>query len=350
MNAICQKLTRLVEACVEQGRIPDAAIRAGIRFRLRQRLTELPINNPVAAAQWTKEFIQQMDKSPIAPLPHLPNQQHYEVPPAFFGEVLGPRRKYSCCHWAPGTQTLAEAEQDALRITCQRAEIEDGMTILDLGCGWGSLSLWLAEHYPESKITAVSNAPAQRAYIQSQAEQAGLNNLNCLTADMNAFSSENRFNRIVSIEMFEHMRNYRQLYRKIANWLQPEGKFFKHIFCHRSLPYTFEDKEDNDWMARHFFSGGMMPSDMLPLYFQDELELTQHWRWHGDHYVKTLQAWLKQMDDKREGIWPIFQDTYGEQSPLWWIRWRLFFLACDELFAYDGGREWWIGHYLFKKR
>ncbi len=343
-------LSRLVESWVERGDLPDSVIRAGIRYRLRQRLAELPMDDPEAAADWTRAFVQSMAAAPIAPIPQKPNEQHYEVPEAFFGQVLGPRRKYSCCYWGPGVSTLQQAEREALRITCERAELSDGQDVLELGCGWGSLSLWMAEYYPNSRITVFSNSSGQRRYIQAQADAQGLKNLTVLTADMNAFDTEDRFDRVVSLEMFEHMRNYQRLYQNVARWLRPGGRFFKHIFCHRSLPYLFEDKDDDDWMARHFFSGGMMPSDALPLYFQDELRLVDKWRWHGTHYVKTLEAWLELMDSRKDAIWPIFEGTYGKDTPLWWVRWRLFFLACSELFAFDHGREWWVSHYLFEKR
>ncbi len=334
---------------VEQGMVPDAVVRAGIRRRLKHRLEELPLQDCEAASRAVQQFVQEMDTAEVAPLPDKANEQHYEVPAAFFAQVLGPCRKYSCCYWGPVEPSLEQAERAALRITCERAELEDDMDILDLGCGWGSLSLWMAEHYPKSRITAVSNANAQRAFIISEAETRGLSNIEVITADMNDFAIESQFDRVVSVEMFEHMRNYRLLYERIADWLRPGGKFLKHIFCHRAVPYAFIDRDASDWMARHFFSGGIMPSDDLPLYFQDRLKLVSRWRWNGQHYEQTLNAWLAQMDQCKAAAHPILAQTYGEDIDLWWMRWRIFFMACAEQFAYDNGQQWWVSHYLFQR-
>jgi cyclopropane-fatty-acyl-phospholipid synthase len=291
-----------------------------------------------------------MDRSPIALVPELANEQHYEVPPEFFSLVLGDRAKYSCCHWGDGVQTLDEAEIEGLEITCRHAGIEDGMDVLDLGCGWGSLSLWIAEHYPNTRITSVSNSGPQGDHIRRLAEERGLRNLRVLTADMNDFDPAGTFDRIVSVEMFEHMRNHRELFRRINGWLNPGGRFFMHIFCHRSCVYEFLDEGPSDWMGRHFFSGGIMPSDNLPLRFQHHLKLVRQHRWGGRHYERTANAWLENMDRQRERIMPILARTYGEErADQWFGRWRIFFMACAELFAFNNGQEWYVSHYLFDR-
>ena len=334
---------------VEKGLVPDVAVRAGIRHLLRQRLDEIEAGDCDAAARELDAFVEMMDGSPIAPLPEKANEQHYELPPEFFDEVLGAHRKYSSCYWKPGEASLDNAEADALRITCERAGLEDGQRVLELGCGWGSLSLWMARNYPESAITAVSNSGSQRRFIEAEAKRRGLANLKIITADMNDFAIDERFDRVVSLEMFEHMRNYRRLFRRVHDWLVPGGRFFMHIFVHRLVPYEFVVRDDSDWMSRYFFSGGIMPSDALPLRFQDDLRLKRQWRWDGRHYARTLNTWLERMDARRQTLMPILQSVYGEQAPVWWVRWRLFFMACAELFDYNRGQEWYVGHYLFER-
>ena len=334
---------------VEQGLVPDRVVRAGIRRLLQQRLQEIEAGDVAAAAERAAEFVAMMDASPVAPLPEKANEQHYEVPAEFFTEVLGAQRKYSSCFWPSEETTLEEAETEALAITCERAEIGDGMRILELGCGWGSLTLWMARHYAGAQITAVSNSASQRQYIEEQARQAGLQNIRVMTADMNDFAIEERFDRVVSLEMFEHMRNYRCLFERVHDWLVPGGRFFMHIFCHRLVPYEFVERDASDWMSRHFFSGGIMPSDALPLYFQDHLRLCRQWRWNGQHYERTLNAWLARMDARKQQVMPILKAVYGDDAGLWWMRWRVFFMACAELFGYNDGREWWVGHYLFER-
>ena len=335
---------------VEQGLVPDRVSRAGIRRLLKERIRELQPDNCEQVAARVTAFVDMMDGSPVAPLPDKANEQHYEVPAAFFNEVLGPRAKYSCCYWEDGVDQIADAEQRALEITCDRARLQDGLEILELGCGWGSLTLFMAERYPQARITAVSNSGSQRAHILQQAQRRGLANIRVLTADMNDFDTERRFDRVVSLEMFEHMCNYRRMFARVAEWLNPGGLFFMHIFCHRNSPYAFVDRGPSDWMSRYFFSGGIMPSDELPLYFQQDLKLYQRWRWDGQHYEKTSNAWLERMDQRREQIMPILRETYGEQdAETWWVRWRLFFMACAELFGFNDGNEWWVSHYLFEK-
>jgi len=208
----------------------------------------------------------------------------------------------------------------------------------------------MAEHYPKAQVTAVSNSHSQRRYIETLAVERNLRNLKVITADMNAFETTDSYDRVVSVEMFEHLRNWRRMFQQVHGWLRPGGRFFMHVFCHRDTPYLFEDRGADDWMSRHFFSGGMMPSDDLPLHFQDHLTLLDHWRWSGRHYEKTANAWLATMDSRRESVLRVLAATYGEaQATLWWQRWRLFFMACAETFAYDGGDTWWVGHYLFER-
>lgn len=334
----------------EQGVLPDGLVRAGIRRLLRERLASLDAGDCAHRAAYVERFVRAMDAAPIAPVPHLANMQHYEVPADFFGHVLGPRRKYSACYWPEGTTTLDQAESAALAATCERAGLESGMRILELGCGWGSLTLWMAERYPECQIVAVSNSVSQHEHIRATAASRRLGNVQVVTRDMNDFRSDERFDRVVSVEMFEHMRNYRTLLARIHGWLVPGGRFFMHIFCHRALPYEFADRGANDWMGRHFFSGGIMPSDELPLRFQDDLRLLERWRWNGQHYEKTANAWLANLDGRRKLALPILERAYGAQAaPRWYGRWRMFFMACAELFGYDRGEQWWVSHYLFER-
>ncbi len=334
---------------VEQGYVPDRVVRAGIRRLLQQRIDEIESRDCEAAGERLRAFVDMMDSSPIAPIPEKANEQHYEVPAEFFAEVLGAQRKYSSCYWRNRQQSLEQAEAEALEITSQRARLGDGQRILELGCGWGSLTLWMARRYPGSQVTAVSNSASQREYIEARAAEEGLGNVRVITADMNDFSAEQQFDRVVSLEMFEHMRNYRRLFARVHDWLAPGGLFFMHIFCHRLVPYEFVDRDSTDWMSRHFFSGGIMPSDALPLCFQDHLRLCEQWRWNGRHYEQTLNAWLARMDSRKARIMPILEATYGEDAEIWWMRWRIFFMACAELFGYNDGQEWWVSHYLFER-
>ena len=332
----------------EAGLLPDSLVRAGIRRLLRQRLAAIHADDRELSTRIESGFVELMRDSEVAPVPELANEQHYEVPAAFFDAALGEHRKYSCCFWQPGTETLDEAEADALRITCERARIENGQAILDLGCGWGSLSLWIAGRYPQSRVTAVSNSQSQHDFITAQAKARGLDNLEVRVCDMNDFDTDARYDRIVSVEMFEHMRNYEVLYARVARWLAPQGLFFKHIFCHRTTPYEFVDQGPQDWMSRHFFSGGIMPSFDLPLHFQRDLQLVDRWAWNGQHYARTSNAWLQRMDRQRGKIMPILNATYGEaMASTWFVRWRIFFMACAELFDFNEGEEWFVGHYLF---
>lgn len=344
-------IAKAASELAESGLIPDSVIRLGIRRLVEERRQQISGDGGGSNAVDIDGFVAMMDNSDIALVPDLANEQHYELPAEFFVRVLGKNRKYSCGYWADGARTLDEAEQAALRITCQRAGIADGQRILDLGCGWGSFSLWVAQHYPGCSITAVSNSATQRAFIEREARTRGISNLRVITADMNYFRCDERFDRIVSIEMFEHMRNYRALYARVSRWLAVDGYFFMHIFCHRHSAYEYVDAGPADWMSRHFFSGGIMPSEDLPFRFGQHLAPIEHWRWDGTEYRETAEAWLRNMDAGKDTIMPIFDEVYGSQdSQRWWMRWRMFFLAVSEMFAYNDGREWGVGHYLFRAR
>ncbi|MBD3403758.1 methyltransferase domain-containing protein [candidate division GN15 bacterium] len=336
---------------VERGMVPEPIVRVGVRRLLRERLAEETSGSPQAQTARIQTLVDEMSSSPVALVPEKPNEQHYEVPPAFFEYTLGPHLKYSCCYWPKGTGSLESAEAAMLALTCQRAELRDGMEILELGCGWGSLTLWMARAYPDAKITAVSNSAPQKAFIDYRARVAGLENIEVITADMNDFAIERQFDRVVSVEMFEHMRNYRELMRRIAGWLKPQGKLFVHIFCHSRFAYPFVSDGPGDWMAEHFFTGGLMPSDNLLLHFQEDLRLQTRWRVNGEHYARSARAWLDNMARNRRKIIELFSDVYGPgEGKRWYVRWRLFFIACEELWGYNEGEEWLVSHYLFKKR
>ena len=335
-------MTPLREKLLDRDLIPDAFIRAGIRQLLKTNLQEVSkLDQP--------QFLASLAASPIAIATAAANVQHYEVPAEFFALCLGPRRKYSSCLYEKPANTLAEAEIDMLRKTCRHAQLEDGQRILELGCGWGSLSLWMARNYPKSTIVGVSNSASQREYIQSQITQLGLTNLEIRTADMNDFDPRAQFDRVVSVEMFEHMRNWPALLKRIRTWLHPSGKLFLHVFSHAQFAYPYEDRGPGDWMARYFFTGGIMPSHRMIYNFNEDLQVEKDWRINGNHYSRTLEDWLKNLDANRKPALALFDQVYGPSESLkWLVRWRVFLMACSELFSYRGGEEWGVSHYLLQ--
>ena len=329
----------------ENGLIPYSLIRMGIRTRLRNKLKREASRTP----NYMERLRVELGRSPVASHTAEANQQHYELPPEFFKLALGKHLKYSSCYWPEDYDTLDAAERASLEQVASRARLEDGQRVLDMGCGWGSFTLWAAKEYPNSTFTAVSNSNLQRTFIEKQATERVLPNVKVITADMNVFEPSDTYDRIVSIEMLEHMSNYEALFERVASWLNKNGRFFAHVFSHRNYAYKYDASNESEWMARYFFTGGIMPSHSLLPSFDKHLKLIDSWKLEGTHYQKTCEAWLMNMNSNSERIKEIFSRCYGEQNANRWLwRWRLFFLACSELFGYKNGKEWGVSHYLFK--
>ena len=335
----------------ERGLVPDALLRQGIRRMCAQRLAEECEGGLEAQSRRDAELIDSLRSSPVAIHTEAANAQHYELPPAFFRLCLGRRFKYSSCYYPTGSETLDQAEDAMLALYGERAALADGQEILELGCGWGSLTLWMAERYPNARITAVSNSAPQREHIETQCRERGLRNVWVITRDVNQLELEtDRFDRVVSIEMFEHMRNYQILMQRIRSWLKPGGQLFVHIFAHRTLMYPYETEGEDNWMGRHFFTGGLMPAADTLLHFQQGLSLQQRWLLDGTHYEKTSNHWLANQDRNRDAVMAVLEQAYGaDGAKLWFQRWRMFWMSCAELFGYDHGREWLVAHYRFAR-
>ncbi len=324
--------------------LPDAVIRAVISELCARTAARLAAPGNMSDF----EFARVLTTRPIAEHTEAANSQHYEVPAAFFARMLGPNRKYSCCFYKEPSSTLQEAEEEALRQTVANADLQDGQRILELGCGWGSLSLWMARQFPRARITVVSNSRSQRRAIEETAAARGLLNLRVVTADMNEFIPDMRFDRIVSVEMFEHMMNWRALLTRVRSWLVPDGRFFMHVFTHRTGAYLFDRNDREDWIAQHFFTGGIMPSHGLIRQYEDLFVVEKEWRWSGTHYQRTALDWLANFDADRDRILQVLQPVYGDETALWMRRWRWFFLATAGLFGHDEGREWGVSHYRLR--
>ncbi len=334
----------LAASAAERMPVPDRITRAGI-YALVERTRRALVASDADAA---RRFADGMHAYPIAMAAADANAQHYEVPAAFFDLVLGPQRKYSCCLFPTAATSLTQAEELALTATAQRADLRDGQTILELGCGWGSLTLWMAAAFPDAKILAVSNSRSQRAHILRLAQARGLHNIEIVTADVNTFRPDRTFDRVVSVEMFEHMANWAALLGNIRTWLKPDGRLFVHVFAHRSTPYRFDHTDRSDWIAQHFFTGGLMPSRLLMYEFGDRFEVDAEWWWNGTHYARTADAWLANFDRNAAAVRRVLEPVYGSQTSLWMRRWRLFFLATSGLFGHANGNEWGVAHYLLK--
>jgi cyclopropane-fatty-acyl-phospholipid synthase len=328
---------------VERAPLPDALTRAGVSFMCEKRRRAVHRDRPGDAL-----FAAWMAQRPVAEHTDTANEQHYELPPRFFELSLGPNAKYSCCLYPTGNESLEQAELAALAATAEHAALEDGQHILELGCGWGSLSLYMAARFPNARITAVSNSRPQGEHIRARAAARGLTNLTVLTADMNAFAPDGQFDRVVSVEMFEHMANWRELLGRVKTWLRPDGRLFLHVFSHRQYPYRFDTADKSSWIAQYFFTGGIMPSHALIGQFADVFALEREWWWEGTHYEKTARDWLALFDARVDEIEPVLRDVYGTQTPLWMRRWRLFYLATAGLFGHRGGSEWGVSHWLLK--
>jgi len=334
---------------VEKNWVPDKVLRYFIRKLCKQRLRDetLKYHNIGEKLKWVEE----LKNSPIAIETDKANEQHYEVPARFYQLTLGKNLKYSSSLFADKSTSLDEAESKMLELYCERAEVKDGMDILDMGCGWGSLSLHLAKKFPNASITGISNSASQREFILKKTTELGLNNVNIITANINDFEINSQFDRVMSVEMLEHVRNYQILFKRVNKWLRSDGKVFIHIFCHKEVAYPFEVHDDSDWMSKYFFTGGQMPALNLFYHFQDHLKIVQKWKVSGLNYSLTSERWLDNIDKNKEEILEIFKDVYGAKEAMkWFVYWRVFFMSCAELFGYKNGEEWLVGHYLMEKK
>ncbi len=350
---LSDRATALFIDAAERGLVPDFFLRAGIRYLCAERLRELTGPNLTAEQLRLQEYVDGLRRAPVAVATREANEQHYEVPAEFYRLVLGKNLKYSSAYYPPGVDSLDQAEDLALETTIQRADLRDGMRILELGCGWGSLTLAMARKFPKAKITALSNSKSQRAFILEKAMLEGLTNVDVLTRNVaeGLGVPTNAFDRVVSVEMFEHMKNYGRLLARISDVLVPGGKLFVHIFTHRRFAYPFETEGEDNWMGKYFFTGGQMPSHDLLLHFQRDLQIEAQWAWDGTHYSRTAEDWLKNQNENRDAILALFERTYGNpvDARRWFERWRIFFLSCAELFGYAHGQEWGVSHYRFTK-
>lgn len=342
----------MLDRLLEKDLVPDILIRAGIRRLLAQRLREESATTREEEQRRLESFVAGLADMPIAINTAESRTQHYEVPTAFYQAVLGPNLKYSCCLFEKPGMTLGEAEEAMLSLYAQRARLANGQDILELGCGWGSLTLWMAEHFPKARITAVSHSRTQKEHIDLAATRRGLTNVTVITKDMCEFDAPAAaFDRVVSVEMFEHMKNWPRLFDSVSRWLRPEGLFFMHIFVHSKFAYHFVARDETDWMSRHFFTGGMMPALDMPMRIGDALAVREHWYLDGRHYQLTAEAWLANMDANKARLLPLFEKTYGKlEAEKWWAYWRIFMMSCAELWGYKNGREWGVGHYLLEKK
>ncbi|KAA8546228.1 hypothetical protein F0562_003033 [Nyssa sinensis] len=342
---------RVMLASLERNLLPDAVIRRLTRMLLASRLRSGYKPSSQLQLSQLLQFVHSLKEMPIAIKTDDPKSQHYELPTSFFKLVLGKNLKYSCCYFSGKSNTLEDAEKAMLELYCERSQIKDGQTVLDIGCGWGSLSLYIAQKYSNCKVTGICNSTTQKAYIEEQARDLQLQNVEVIVADISTFDMEASYDRIFSIEMFEHMKNYKDLFKKISKWMKPDSLLFVHHFCHKAFAYHFEDASDDDWITRYFFTGGTMPSANLLLYFQDDVSVVDHWLVNGKHYAQTSEEWLKRMDKNLSSIKPIMESTYGKDSAVkWTVYWRTFFIAVAELFGYNNGEEWMVTLFLFKKK